>query len=438
MKNYNIGVVIMKQKEKRIIALILFLTWVITFCGCGKTDEGNVVKKFDDEETITLSMLTSKRLSDNFWTDNYTTSDGTNIKIAEYTADYYDKEKLTYREMVERRLESNVDIDMYIIHAEDVIDFDKKGYWLDLSDFKVVSSLSEDALAQSTYDGKVFSVPLSYTGFGFWWNVDILKKHGLSVPSNEAEFLNVCEKLKKAGIMPYIGNAGYALTVPAMAKGFSNLYSAKNSLELVLDLSSGKTPVSEYMTKGFQFVEMMIKKGYMDPEYALDTMPQEGDVEDFLAGKGAFICAPMDTKLESPDFEIMLTGIPILENGEISVVGANYRLAVNPKSPNLKYVKEFMDGLITPEWLANVVTTEYALSSGKGNYDLSYLNKNHQDFARLVIKGSQIPNQDFNLHFNTWECIRDISWEICKGISATEATKKYDKIQQKEIKLYSD
>lgn len=428
----------MKQTSKKVITLILCLTLTITMYGCEKTEKDNVVKQFEDDNTITLSMLTSKLLSDDFWTDDYIASDGTHIKIAEYTADYYASENLTYREMVERRLESNVDIDLYTIHAEDVISFAEKGYWMDLSGLKAVSSLSGDALAQSTYDGKVFSIPLSYTGFGFWWNVDMLKEHGLSVPSNLPEFLNVCETLKKAGIVPYIANQGYSLTVPAMAKGFSDLYTAENTSQLIAELSSGETQVSTYMTKGFEFIEMMVENGYMDPQYALNTAPREGDVRDFLEGKGAFICAPMETNVQSQDFEIAVTGIPISEEGMIAVVGANYRLAINPNSPNVEYAVEFLNDLITPEWLAEVVSMEYAFSSGRGEYDLNYLDENHHDFARLVMSGSQVPNQDFALHFNTWECIRDICREICNGISAVEAAEKYDLIQQQQIAQYNN
>lgn len=428
----------MKRTTRKWMLLILGMILMIIIHGCGKPEKPNVVKQFEDEKTITLSMVTSKRLSDDFWTDDYIAPDGTHIKIAEYTADYYASEDLTYREMVERRLESNVDIDLYIIQAEDVISYEEKGYWLDLSGLKAASCLSDDALAQSTYDGKVFSIPLSYTGFGFWWNVDLLKEHGLSVPANLPEFLNVCETLKGAGIMPYIGNQGYALTVPAMAMGFSDLYTAENASQLVEELASGKTPVSTYMTKGFAFMEMMIANGYIDPAYALQTTPREDDVQDFLMGKGAFICASMETNVKSPDFEIALTGIPVFEDGMISVVGANYRLAVNPNSPNVQYAIEFLNGLITPEWLAQNVSTEYALSTGKGAYDMSYLNKNHRDFARLVMKGSQVPNQDFALRFNTWECIRDICREMCNGVSAADAAQKYDLIQQEQIKQKID
>lgn len=94
-----------------------------------------------------------------------------------------------------------------------MLEFDDKGYIYDMSDLKCVSNLSDDALIQSTYDGKVFSIPLTYTCFGFVWNVDMLKEYGLEVPENLEEFLNVCETLKENGILPYGANKDFALTV---------------------------------------------------------------------------------------------------------------------------------------------------------------------------------------------------------------------------------
>ena len=61
-----------------------------------------------------------------------------------------------------------------------------------MSALEFTGNLSHDALTQSTYNGKLFSIPLSYTGFGFIWNVDMLKQYGLKLPENLEEFLNVC------------------------------------------------------------------------------------------------------------------------------------------------------------------------------------------------------------------------------------------------------
>ena len=79
--------------------------------------------------------------------------------------------------LIVKRLESGQADDLYIIPAEDVLEFDQRGYIYDLSQLPNVSNLSEDALQQSIYRGKVFSVPLSYSCFGLIWNVDLLHQY---------------------------------------------------------------------------------------------------------------------------------------------------------------------------------------------------------------------------------------------------------------------
>ncbi len=41
-----------------------------------------------------------------------------------------------------------------------MLEFDQKGFIYDLSDLDCIDNLSEDALCQSIYNDKVFSVPL--------------------------------------------------------------------------------------------------------------------------------------------------------------------------------------------------------------------------------------------------------------------------------------
>lgn len=153
----------------------------------------------------------------------------TNIVVYSDSAGYYADEGLSYRELLLKRLSSGTADDLYLIPAEDVLEFDEKGYIYDLSDLKCIRNLSKDALIQSTYDGKVFSLPLSYTCFGFVWNVDMLKQYDLAVPVNREEFLNVCETLKENGILPYGANKDFGLTVPVMCAGLYDVYQGEGT-----------------------------------------------------------------------------------------------------------------------------------------------------------------------------------------------------------------
>lgn len=50
----------------------------------------------------------------------------------------------------------------------------------------------------------------------------------------------------------------------------------------------------------------------------------------------------------------------------------------------------------------------------------------HLDAAVAIVEAlgqagrSQIPNQDFRLHFNVWDTVRSLSQKLCEGKSAAE------------------
>lgn len=360
----------------------------------------------------------------------------TNIVVYSDSAGYYADEGLSYRELLLKRLSSGTADDLYLIPAEDVLEFDEKGYIYDLSDLKCIRNLSKDALIQSTYDGKVFSLPLSYTCFGFVWNVDMLKQYDLAVPENREEFLNVCETLKENGILPYGANKDFGLTVPVMCAGLYDVYQGEGTEQKLQDLSEGATPVSEYMRKGFDFLQMMIDRGYMDPEKALDTTPSRDEEKEFFAqGNCAFICAIYRGKtFEGYPFEIEMTPLPLLENGSICVVGADQRLAINPNAKHLEAAITVVEALGQTEILDTFAQNLGKISSSK-NATAPAISQS-DSIISCVVKGSQIPNQDFRLHFNVWDTVRDLSQMLCQGHSPAEVSKEYDSRQMKEISMY--
>lgn len=374
-----------------------------------------------------------------YWSDRFARQYNQKVYVNQEGASYYADEGLSYRELLEKRQSSSSPDDLYIINAEDVLDFEKKGYWMDLSDMEFTDNLSKEALYQSTYNGKVFSVPLSFTGFGFCWNNTMLKEHGLTVPSNLQEFLAVCEKLRAEGILPYGANKGYALTVPAMCKGLADIYKSDDKEQKIKELNSGTVPISQYMKEGFEFLSMMIEKGYLNPEQALESQPRKEDVELFSNGECAFICIELSAVRKLPEdtgFEIQYGGLPILEEGDIAVYGANSRLCVNPNSKQLDTALKFIEMVGTTEALDESAKQEYVMSSAK-NSKLT-VHPVQEEMSNLLKQPGQIPNQDFALHFNTWENIRDVGRELCNGISVDEACVKLDEMQSIELARYAE
>lgn len=428
-----------KYKSLWLLLAAVIMLFVLTAC---KSENTVLELENPDTQPEYLSFFSYTNISGSdvtkYWSEHFMQTYEKEVYINFDGAAYYADEGLSYRELLEKRLQSSAPDDLYIINAEDVIEFEQKGYWMDLSDMSFVQNLSEAALYQSTYNGKVFSVPLSFTGYGFVWNVDLLKEHGLTIPQNREEFLNVCEKLKNEGITPYGANKGYALTVPIMCAGFSDLYGSEDQEERIAALDSGETPVSDYLRKGFEFLSLMIEKGYLDPQQALESTPSVEDIEMLMAGECAFICCHMGCLYDVPKdaFHMEMTGLPLLENGSIAVYGANSRLCVNPESKHLDTVLEFIEMVGSPEALGESAAWDYAMSSAK-NGGTAGLTTADQ-LVELLQQPGQIPNQDFALHFNTWENIRNVGREICSGISVEQACTMIDELQKQELEVYGD
>lgn len=431
-----------RRNVKRGIAVLMTVFLSCTMASCGVRESSLQIVEEMEPEPQYISFFAEKVMADTdlgkYWSDRFVELYNQQVYINYEGTAYYEDQDLSYRELLEKRLESASPDDLYIINAEDVLEFERKGYWMDLSDLDFVKNLSDAALYQSTYDGKVFSVPLTFTGFGFFWNVTLLKEHGLTVPENLSEFLAVCEKLKSEGILPYGANKGYALTVPAMCRGLAKLYGSPDQEAQIAALNSGEMPVSHYMTEGFEFLELMMERGYLDPEQAMNATPRKEDVQLFKDGGCAFICIEMGAIIAEEnlsDYEVDFTGLPLLEDGCIAVYGADSRLCVNPETSNLDTVLKFIEMVGTKEALDESAVYQCKLSSAKDSQiTITQLQKKMSD---LLKQPGQIPNQDFSLHFNTWENIRNQVREMCGGVSAKEAGARLDELQRSELEAYA-
>lgn len=427
------------MKRKRVISAILasVLLCIITCTACSKKDGIYIAE--DSKKSIVTLFTQGMNVSDaieKYCLDLKSKDSGQNIILYTDSADFYDEEGLSYRELLAKRLASGKADDIYLIPAEDVLDFSSKGYIYDLSDLECVDNLSNDALIQSTYDGKVFSIPLSYTCFGFVWNMDMLRKYGLELPNNLEEFWTVCETLKQNGIVPYGANCDFGLGLPAMCAGLYDVYQNDDSEHLLADLSDGTTPISTYMESGFSLIEEMIARGYMDPEQAANTLPfSEEETQYFADGKCAFISALYRAKtFEGYSFEIEMTPLPVLEEGKICVVGADQRLAVNPNSKHLDDALTILENMGKTSTLDSIANELGKISSSK-NVTAPDIPESEQIIS-YVTQGRQIPNQDFRLHFNVWNNVKELALKVCQGTSAQDAAAEYDKRQKTEIATY--
>lgn len=75
----------------------------------------------------------------------------------------------------------------------------------------VDGDLISDILAQApqAYDGKIYNIPLVLNSWGIFWDKTLFKEKGWTEPQNFDEFMAVGQKIKDAGINPFIHTGMY-------------------------------------------------------------------------------------------------------------------------------------------------------------------------------------------------------------------------------------
>ncbi len=85
--------------------------------------------------------------------------------------------------------------------------FVDQGLFADVSDVWQEEGLTDSmssSLSAMTVDGKQYGVPYAYYQWGVYYRSDLFDQVGASVPTTWDEFLEVCAKLKAAGITPIL------------------------------------------------------------------------------------------------------------------------------------------------------------------------------------------------------------------------------------------
>jgi len=110
-----------------------------------------------------------------------------------------------YNAALRLQLQSGIGPDLMYARSYDTgLQLFKDGYFADVTDLpgltKVYSDLARAPWADA--NGRSFAVPFCAVSHGVYYNQDIFKKLGISVPTTWDQFLAVCKKIQAAGITP--------------------------------------------------------------------------------------------------------------------------------------------------------------------------------------------------------------------------------------------
>lgn len=130
-----------------------------------------------------------------------------------------------YSDVIKLRFSTDEAPDVIFGQPKSYTDLIDNGLIKDLSKEDFVSRLSESSLNCVTYNDGVYGVALDQMANVVFYNKDIFKEQGLSVPTTYSEFIETCEALKSAGIIPCA--AGYQDDIAYGANWYTIYYGSK-------------------------------------------------------------------------------------------------------------------------------------------------------------------------------------------------------------------
>ncbi len=290
--------------SKRIIArklavtgLAVLMTLSLTGCGVGDPNDDIIITEEIEEKTVNLFSPMEKTDPD---AENIARSAfdktiaiaeeklGVNVAYRTYTAeDYQDK---TYDDVTLDRARNNMD-DLYLLNPDTVQKLGEEGELLDLSDLACVKNLREVVKTANTVNGKLVAIPQEVVAYGLFINKDMFDKYKLELPETPEEFLECCRVFKENGIETPIGANRWWLETFVFAQAFADIYNGGDTEAEIAKLNSGESKYSDYMRPGFEFLQELIDKGYIDAKKAYVSEAIEGEGADFLAQKTPIVMA---------------------------------------------------------------------------------------------------------------------------------------------------
>ncbi|RHB47358.1 extracellular solute-binding protein [Enterocloster aldenensis] len=344
-----------------------------------------------------------------------------------------------YNEALKNRLDTEKDVDLFVVNADTVKELDAKGYFYDLSDQPIYLELNESARQQAVVNGTAYCLPTEMTAYGLYVNVGLLKEYGLEPPRNADAFLHCCKTLKENGITPIGLNRWYSMTVFAMSRGLYPIYQSGNTEEIIAGLNDGSIKISGFMLEGFRFFKELVDNGYYGDNLTVEQVDaikaNTTDREDFRDGKVAFAVFPAgkesEIEKEAPDMEFVMQGIPALPDGTVSLPAISGRICVNAKGAHVKEALEVLEYLTTQK--------KNELNRGQGGLMPVFRNEEFDLDPKLkpvyddACSPGQIPIEDMTLCFDYWGTIRSLCLNIIGGMTPEEAAAEYDRIQLEAI-----
>ena len=197
------------------------------------------------------------------------------VNYITYTAENYQDK--TYDDVVLDRAQNDMD-DLYLMNPDTIRLLGEEGKLKDLSGLECVENLRDVVKTANTIDGKLVAIPQEVVAYGLFINKDMFDQYDLELPETPEDFLECCRVFKENGIETPVGGNRWWLETFVLAQAYADLYNGGNTEAEIAALNSGEKKYSDYMRPGFEFLQEMIDKGYIDRKRPLSWRTGERQI----------------------------------------------------------------------------------------------------------------------------------------------------------------
>ena len=436
----------MNRKSKRYFiraaAVCLTCTTVFASAACGnkensrnllteKEDAKRVVNMFSSMEKTEANTVNTARSATDKTVIMAEKELGIKVSYVTYTAeDYQDK---TYDDVTLDRARNNMD-DLYLLNPDTIQVLGEEGKLMDLSGLSCADNLRDVVKAANVVNGKLVAIPQEVVAYGLFINKDMFDRYGLELPETPEEFLECCRVFKENGIETPVGANRWWLETFVLAQAYADLYNGGNTEAEIEALNSGESKYSDYMRPGFEFLQEMIDKGYIDAGKAYVSEAIEGEGPDFLAQKTPIVmaywgAANTDTAYGNPDFEMLVIGFPS-NRGRMPVMPMT-GFGVGAEAEHAEDALAALDIMLSDEALQVYAETNKVISPSK-NVEVECIPAlkplNDRIQSNVYVLGANA-----NMKLEQWGNTCLIVRELLNGATVDECMAEFDRLQEETL-----
>lgn len=432
----------MKKQIKRAVFCLMGMT-TLAFTACGGNSPGDRLITFEKEEQRTVTLFSPMEKTKP-GADNVARSAsektvamaenrlGVTVDYITYTAeDYQDK---TYDDVALDRARNDMD-DLYLLNPDTIQMLAAEGKLMDLSELDSAKNLRDVVKAANVVDGKLVAIPQEVVAYGLFINKDMFDRYHLELPETPEDFLDCCRVFKENGIETPVGANRWWLETFVLAQAYADLYNGGNTEAEVAALNSGESKYSDYMRPGFEFLQEMINKGYVDAQKAYVSEAIDGEGADFLAQKTPIVmaywgAANTETAYGKTDFNMLVIGFPT-SRGQMPVMPMT-GIAIGVNAKHAEDAMQTLNIMVSDEALQVYAETNRVISPSK-NVEVECVPA-LKPLSDKINENIFVLGSNASMNVEQWGNTCLIVRELLNGATVDECMAEFDRLQEESLK----